>query len=347
MIKSRFPLSALALLLAAQTHAAGVPVEATQVETGFFQPSMIITGKLEAQEHANLTPRVTGYLVKQNFADGSSVTKGDVLFEIDPTPYQLALDSATAVLQQAEANLEQAKLNFNRTRDLQGSGGATKANLDDATAQLSVATAGVASAKAGMNKAEDDLSHTKVRAPYSGTIGKARFSQGDMVSPATGALIDIAQLHPLNASFSLGYDDFNKFQIDEAGKVNVSLVKENIDGQLTFIDNKINATSGTIEIAATFDNADNALRPNQITRIQLTSADKTKGVWIPHTAVIQDLMMQFIYVVNDEGLAERREITVDVREGKNVFISQGLESGEMVITDGLIRVRPNAPVAIQ
>lgn len=347
MKKTHLTLSALAMALSASAYAQGVPVQAMTTEQGEYQPSIVLTGKLEAQEHANLTPRVTGYLQRQTVADGAFVKKGDVLFEIDPTPYQLILDSAQANKHQAQAALQQAELTFERIRNLQGTGGATQANLDDATAAVDMAKASLAAAIAGVNKAQDDLFHTRIRAPYDGQIGKSRFSTGDMVSPATGALIDIAQLTPLNASFSVSYDQFNDFAIAEPDRVRISLKALQQAGELTFIDNKINPNTGTVELSATFDNQDNRLKPNQIARIKVTSTQSQDGVWIPQKALMQDLLMQFVYVVNGDGLAERREVSVESRDGQQAFISQGLTSGEQVITEGLVRVRPNVPVSIQ
>lgn len=339
------PLSAS--LLASSVLAAGVPVTAISVSEGVYQPSIELVAKMEAKEHANLTARVSGYLTKQYFPDGAYVNEGDVLFQIDETPYKLALQAALANKQQAEAVKQQAELDYQRTHELVRSGSATQANLDDANAALSVAKAGFAMAEASVDKASNDLWHTKIRAPYDGQLGKSQFSMGDMVSPIAGSLIDIAQLHPLNALFSLGHDDYQQFPIDQAGAVNVSLQNLSNEGTVTFVDNKLNASTGTLQASASFSNEDNLLRPNQVTKVLLTSQSHKVGHWVPQTAVVQDLMMQFVYVVNEEGLAERREIKVAAREGNQVFIESGLKSEEQVITDGLVRVRPNVPVLVQ
>lgn len=109
----------------------------------------------------------------------------------------------------------------------------------------------------------------------------------------------------------------------------------------------MNNSTGTLQASAEFSNQSNALRPNQVVRVLLTSQSEQSGFWIPHSAVMQDLMMQFIYVINDEGLAERREVEVLSRVGNQVFIQSGVSEGEQVITDGLVRVRPNVPVVVQ
>ncbi|GAL20148.1 RND efflux system membrane fusion protein CmeA [Vibrio maritimus] len=109
----------------------------------------------------------------------------------------------------------------------------------------------------------------------------------------------------------------------------------------------MNTSTGTLQAAAEFSNQSNALRPNQVVRVLLTSQSEQTGFWIPQSAVMQDLMMQFIYVISDEGLAERREVEVLSRDGNQVFIESGVSEGEQVITDGLVRVRPNVPVVVQ
>ncbi|GAL34665.1 RND efflux system membrane fusion protein CmeA [Vibrio maritimus] len=243
--------------------------------------------------------------------------------------------------------MRQAQLNYDRTKELVQSGSATEANLDDANAALSIAEAGLAKAKASVASAQNDLWHTKIRAPYDGQLGKSNFSLGDMVSPIAGPVIDIAQLDPLNASFSLGEDDYTRFPIDQAGEVVVSLEEHEENGTISFIDNKVNASTGTLQASAAFSNQDNALRPNQVVRVLLTSQSEQTGFWLPQSAVMQDLMMQFIYVINDQGLAERREVEVLSRDGNQVFIYSGVSEGEQVITDGLVRVRPNVPVVVQ
>ncbi|PCD90184.1 efflux RND transporter periplasmic adaptor subunit [Vibrio mediterranei] len=345
-VKCSLPL--LVSLLASPSYAAAIPVHTVTVQVDHHQPTLYLTAKLEAQEHAQLTSRVTGFLQKQLFPDGSSVNKGDVIFQIDDTTYRFALQSMLANQQQAEAAVIQAKLQYERFKTLVTSGSVTQANLDDASATLAIRQAELTQAKASVKKAKENLWHTKIRAPYNGQLGKSNFSTGDMVSPESGAIIDIVQQHPLNAAFSIGSEDLVQFPIDQPKTVSVSLQQPiSKVGEIVFIDNKLNDATGTLSASAEFSNQDKSLRPNQITTLELASNRTQRGFWMPHSAVVQDLLTQFVYVVNEDGLAERREVTVVARDGNQIFVAEGLEHGDRVITEGLIRVRPNVPVDIQ
>ncbi|WP_087026146.1 efflux RND transporter periplasmic adaptor subunit [Thaumasiovibrio subtropicus] len=345
MNKTRLSLAVAGSLMSGAVFAQGPAVEAMLAEVVSYQPTQVVVAKMEAQEHANLTARVSGYLLSQNFEDGAMVEAGDVLFEIDPTPYLQAFNIATAQKQQADAALTQAQTVFKRVKELQGAGGAAQSNLDEATAALKVTQAGVAAANAALDKATDDLEYTKVRAPYAGRLGKARFSVGDMVAPAAGPMIDLVQLHPMNATFNLAYEQFLEKRMHDAGAMRYGLQGTDLQGELTFIDNKINPTSGTISLSATFTNEDAAFVPNQVVRVEMTPSQGVEGVWIPQAATGQDLNVQFAYVIVD-GKAERRDIEVLERVGKDVFVTSGIAQGEQVITNGLIRVRAGVPVTV-
>ncbi|GAA4893720.1 efflux RND transporter periplasmic adaptor subunit [Ferrimonas pelagia] len=344
MIKKPLIVSLIGLTLATPILAQGVPVTLKQAEGTLLAPTQVLVGKMEAKEHTQLTARVSGYLLTQHFADGAEVKAGDVIFQIDPVPYQQAHSIAEAQYMQAEAALQQAMLTFERMRDLQGSGGASLANLDDATATLAMSQAQVAAARAALEKAQDDLAYTKVRAPYDGKLGKSRFSKGDLVAPGAGPMIDLAQTHPILANFSMNFEQYVASGI--SSDTAVKLVDSDRSGSLAFTDNKINPASGTIDLYALFDNSDYRYKPHQIVRVEVTDQTTHQGVWLPLTAVGQDLQSQFVYVANG-GKAERRVIDVKERTATDVFVVAGVEAGENVVIDGLLRVRPGAPLAVQ
>ncbi|WP_052737571.1 efflux RND transporter periplasmic adaptor subunit [Grimontia sp. AD028] len=333
------------LLFPGLALAQGVQVDAMTTEHAQFTPTQSYVAKLEAAEHAKLMTRISGYLMKQHFSDGAWVNEGDVLFEIDPVPYQQALAIAEANLEKAKAALARVELSHKRVKALQDNGGATQSNLDDSTAELTVSLANVAVAEAAANKARDDLSYTKIRAPYDGRLGRSNFSRGDMITPASGPITDIVKIHPITATFSVSHDEYQQQKAKHQGPVSFLLEETGQQGGLKFVDNKINPASGTIKVAAKFDNEDLALFPNQVVRVSLNNASSFDGVWIPQASVQQALTEQFVYVVND-GKAERRAIEVLERQGTNVFVSNGIEAGERVITAGLLRVRPDVPVVV-
>ncbi|WP_394209007.1 efflux RND transporter periplasmic adaptor subunit [Enterovibrio calviensis] len=333
------------LLFPGLALAQGVQVDALTTESALLSPTKSYVAKLEAAEHARLMTRISGYLTKQHFNDGAWVNEGDVLFDIDPIPYQQALAIATANLEKAKAALARVELSHKRVVALQNNGGSTQANLDDIIAELTVSRANVEVANAVANKARDDLAYTQIRAPYSGRLGKSNFSKGDMITPASGPITDIVQVHPITATFSVSHEEYLQRKAQQQGAVTFSLNETGQEGTLQFVDNKINPASGTIQVAAQFDNDDLSLFPNQVVRVSLKNAASFDGVWIPQASVQQALTEQFVYVVND-GKAERRPVNVLEREGANVFVNDGIHAGEQVITSGLLRVRPDVPVVV-
>lgn len=311
-------------------------------------PTSYHVGRMQAIESANLTPRTTGFLLTKHFEDGSLVEKGDVLFEIDPTSYQAALDAAEAALDQAVAALNLTELNHKRNENMMAAGGMSQAQLDVSAAELTMARSRVDSAKANIVVQQDNLDQTLVRAPYSGQLGKSNFSIGDMVGPNFGPLTDIIMMTPIEASFSIKETEIADFTL--AGE-NATTAKLELDGVLrervgniSFVDNKVNPTSGTISISATFDNEDGAFLPNQFVRVALND-QPLDGVMIPHEAIHQDQTSQYVLTI-ENGNAERRAVIVNDRIDDQVFVSEGLTAGEPVIVGGLQRIRPGAPVTI-
>lgn len=331
---------------------AGVAAQATPVSVAEaveyqHRPTQFFIGRMQAMESANLTPRTTGFLQKKLFDDGSLVEKGDVLFEIDPTSYQAALDAAKATLKEAEAALSLATLNHNRTQNMLNTGGVSQAQLDLSDAELTMARSRLESARANVLVQQDNLDQTQVRAPYSGKLGKSRFSIGDMVGPNFGPLIDLVQVDPIKASFSLKEGDLS--QHDLSGE-NASIVTLEIDGQaetdqgvISFVDNKVSPASGTVSVAAEFLNSDGRYTPNQYVRVGLSPQSPLEGFKLPHAAIHQDSRSQYVFVI-DQGIAKRVDVGVSDRIGQDVFVADDLEGHRSVIVGGLQRIREGSPV---
>lgn len=333
--------------VSAQTTPPATPVTVVEAVAFEHSPTQFYVGRMQAIESANLTPRATGFLLVKHFDDGAFVEKGDVLFEIDPTSYQAALDAANATLKEAQAALALSQLNHQRTENMRNTGGVSEAQLDLSLAELTMAKSRVESAKANVLVQQDNLAQTKVTAPYSGKLGKSAFSIGDMVGPSFGPLIDLVQVSPIEASFSLKENEISQHQLTGEQTAVVSLeIDGNLasePGQISFVDNKISATSGTISVAAQFANDDAAYTPNQYVRIGLSPQTPLDGVKIPHAAVHQDNQAQYVLTI-EEGNATRREVEVSDRLGQNVFITAGLDANESVIVGGLQRIREGSPV---
>jgi membrane fusion protein (multidrug efflux system) len=306
-------------------------------------------GRMQAMESANLVPRSSGHLKAKHFADGAMVNKGDLLFEIDATSYQAAVSAANASVKEASSAFKVAKLNLHRQTEMNKAGGSSQAQLDLAKAELEMAESRVSLARANRQVHQDNLQQTKVIAPYAGQLGKANFSIGDMVGPSFGPLTDLIMINPIEASFSLKESELSQFVLKGENKANVMLKindsDEIINGELSFVDNKINANSGTITVGAVFDNHNNQLTTNQFVQIGLSDAAPLRGVKIPHVAIHQDQISQFVLTVKDNTV-ERQDVFVAQRIGQNVFISEGLAADETVIVGGLQRVRPGATVTV-
>ncbi|MGL6313318.1 efflux RND transporter periplasmic adaptor subunit [Vibrio sp. WXL103] len=328
---------------------AAKPVTVVKSQAFEHSPTHHFVGRMQAIESAKLTPRTTGYLLSKRFEDGAMVEKGDVLFEIDPTSYEAALDAARATLEEATAALALTELNHKRNQNMLKTGGVSQAQLDVSAAELSMARSRVQSAKANLVVQQDNLEQTKVRAPYSGQLGKTNFSIGDMVGPNFGPLTDIVQIHPIEASFSIKESDLarHKLQDDDRDLVSLHLEgQEEFDlGEISFVDNKINPSTGAIEVAAEFANEEMAYRPNQYVRVGLRPSEPMAGVTVPHKAVHQDALSQYVFIV-DNGTATKVEVEVTDRLEQDVFITAGLQPQDAVITGGLQRIREGDSVVI-
>ena len=323
----------------------GVPVSVMSTELESLAASKDLVARFEALAHTHITPRVTGYLVEQLTPNGALVKKGDVLFKLDDTVYRHNLALALAQTETAKAAQRTARLHHSRIVKLQDTGGSTRSDLDLAKARLDSANAAVTGAQVGYEKAAYDLNSTVIRAPYDGQMGKARFSIGDQISPATGALVDIVQLSPINLAFSVDYNTYMEYQLNNAGVSRVRLAATGADADIHYVANKVDASAGTVEVAATFDNSDYRFKPNKVTQVSIEHQSVIDGVWIPQSALMRDLTVQYVYVIDENNMAQRQNVTIASQDSGKAFVTEGLEGGLQVITDGLIRVRPNTPVA--
>lgn len=353
--KSRFNRTALSKAVLASAlmfgvngaaFATGVPVKVTEAQTSEYAPETTVVAKYEAQSHTYITPRVSGFITAQTHADGEYVKKGETLFTLDDTEYQYNYELAKSQVKQANARKTQARLHHERVQQLQGPGGSTQSDLENAQAELDAANALFDVATISAKKAKYDLDSTVITAPYDGKLGKSNVSVGDYVSPASGPLIDIVLQSPMNVTFNVGLDTFETFNLDEASQTTVELNEVNQPAAVNFISNAVNPTAGTVEVSAEFDNQTIGVKPNSVTHVTLKKRDTTSGYWLPETALIQDLTLQYVYIIDEQDTAQRRDVTVLTRDKGKAFVSSGIQEHDKVITDGLIRVRPNARVTV-
>jgi membrane fusion protein (multidrug efflux system) len=312
---------------------------------------------LDGFTNAQIQPQVTGYLIKQTYQEGSFVHKDDVLFQIDPRPFQAVVDQAKAQLGQANAQLGLAVINVNRDTPVAKLHAIAQSQLDnDIQAKLS-AEAAVESAKATVETAELNLGFTQVRSLIDGIAGLAQTQVGSLVSPTT-ILTTVSKVDPIKVYFPISEQEYLRIADKISGSVNL-LSSENPvpltltlangneysqKGKIIFADRQVDTQTGTIRIVGIFPNHGNILRPGQFGRIRAVTDNRKNAFLIPQRAVT-DLQGNFqVAVVGSDDKVEIRKVTVGDRVGELWIISDGLKAGERVITEGFQKVGPGSPV---
>ena len=328
------------------------PVMATS-----HQQSKSYIGRVEAVEDTNLTAQVSGYLKQRHFEEGQMVEAGQLLYTIEPSSFEAQLAASKASLAQANATLKKAQLDFNRGKNLLPKGSISQSEFDHLTASLRGAEAQVESAKAQLSLAEVNLSFTQIRAPFSGRISSTQVSTGDLVSPQSGILTTLVSLDPVHTSFSvsererleMGMDKVKGDGSDESAAVEVKLVLENGQpfeylGELDYLGNRIDLSTGTIAMRAMVPNPDYQLLPGQHVRVELREKTKTDVLVVPRRAVQTDLEGNFVMLVSEGNIAERRNVELGRQLDEGIIILNGVTSNDVVITQGLQRIRNGVPV---
>ncbi|CAM2157799.1 membrane fusion protein, multidrug efflux system [Pararobbsia alpina] len=318
-------------------------------------------GQFSAVNRVELRAQVGGTLTQIHFKDGDIVHKGDLLFEIDPEPYQIKLSEATAELESANARLTLAVRELARAQELQRSEAGTVENVDQKVAEQHAAQAAVDNANALVRDAKFDLDRCKVYAPFGGRMGTHLVSVGNLISGSRAAsspttlLATIVSLDPIYLDFDMSENDYAAFQRIRAtqqgplaDKVNISPTGDDAftrQGTLNFIDNTLDRSSGTIHARATIPNADLSLTPGGFSRVQLAVTAPQATLLVPDAAVLEDQTSHMVYVVGDDDVATARQVEVgDLRGGLRV-IRSGLKPGDKIIIDGIPTVRPGSKVS--
>jgi membrane fusion protein, multidrug efflux system len=320
-------------------------------------------GQFSAIDRVELRAQVGGTLTEIHFKDGQIVHKGDLLFVIDPRPYEIKLEQAKAALQTASARVELANAQLSRAQSLRRNEFATQETVDQRTSDQDSSQAAVADAKARIRDAELDLEYCRVLAPFTGRIGARQVSIGSLVagsrastSPTT-LLATLVSLDPLYLDFDMSESDFLTFSRERArtggplaNKVVIGLSDESSfgrEGTLDFIDNALDRSSGTIHARATVPNPDLFLAPGQFARIRVAIAPPTSVYLLPDSAVVLDQSQHLVMTVGPDATVKPKIVTTgDLRGGLRV-IESGLASTDRVVIDGLVRAIPGTKVAPQ
>src|SRR5260370_26569376 len=320
-------------------------------------------GQFSAIDRVELRAQVGGTLTEIHFKDGQIVQKGDLLFVIDPRPYEIKLEQAKAALQTATARVALANNQLFRAQSLRRSDFATQETVDQRTNDHDASQPAVEDAKARVRDAELDLEYCRVRAPFTGRIGARQVSIGSLVAGSRAAtspttlLATLVSLDPLYLDFDMSESDFLTFSRERArskgplaNKVVIGLSDENSfnrEGTLDFIDNSLDRSSGTIHARATVPNPDLFLAPGQFARLRVAIAPPAPVYLLPDAAVVVDQSQRLEMTVGSDATVKPKIVTTgDLRGGLRV-IQSGLDAGDRVVIDGLVRAIPGTKVAPQ
>ncbi len=315
---------------------------------------------LEGYVNAQIQPQVSGYLIHQNYQEGSYVHKGDVLFEIDPRPFQAALDQAKGQLAQARAQLYLADVNVKRDTPLVKEKAIAQSQLDAETAAQMQAQAAIQAAEAAVEQAQLNLEFTRVRSLVDGIAGMATTQMGNLVSPAT-VLTTVSQLDPIKVHFPISEQEYLQFtsnpsRSNSAGGVlrtGDSLALELLlsdgsayprKGRVIFTDRQMDPQTGTIRIVGAFPNPGNILRPGQFGRVRALLRVRQGAVLVPQRCVTELQGTYEVAVVTAQNNISIRKVKVGDRVGPLWIIEDGLAPGEEVVADGTSKVREGMPV---
>ena len=309
----------------------------------------------EGAKEVEIRPRVGGILLKRLYEEGASIKAGQSMFLIDPVPYQIALQQAKAAFAAQQARVEQATREEARLRGLLTSQSISQREYDNATSEKATALANLQQAQANVHEAELNLSYTNVTAPISGVSGRFQFSEGVLVAPNTSLLTTVSQISPIWVRFSFSDSEVKAL----GGYLNQKTVKAvNLvlpdgseyqqKGQLNFSASQIDPKLGTQQLRASFENADRQLLPGQFVRARITTGTRNGVFLVPLTAVLTGDQGKFVFVAEKSKEGKTVAAVHPIKEagwqGKNWVVLEGLKTGDQVIADNLMKVRPGAPV---
>lgn len=319
-----------------------VPVTVAQAVQKDVPLQLTAIGNVQPLSTVSVRALASGQLVRVWFREGEDVAKGQMLFTIDPRPYQASLRQAQANLSRDEAQLRNADAQAARYADLVKKDYVTKEEYDRMLASAEAARAVVAADRAAVENARLQLSYCEIRSPISGRTGSLMVHAGNLVrANDTTPLVVINQIEPVRVQFSVPQDQLANVH------TNADVTAGSAHGTLTFIDNAVDQRTGTIALKATFPNRDRSLWPGQFVTVAMKVAERSNAIVVPARAVQTGQRGQYVYVVKPGNAVEMRTISVFRTVGQEAIIDNGLAAGETVVTDGQLRLTPKSKVEIK
>lgn len=317
------------------------------------------TGQLAAVDNVDIRPRVTGYIDRIVFKEGDLVKAGELLEVIDPRPYQAALDQATGQLRQAEAQQKLGEANFARAQDLRAKNVIATQDFDTAVAQKNQSEAQVVAAQAAVNAAQLNLGFTEIKAPVAGRISRQLVTVGNLVQADQTTLTNIVSVDPIYAYAEVDENTVLRYEqlmaqgsVPDARKAKVPIsialgdqTNFTHEGVIDFVDNKIDPATGTLQIRGKFPNANGLLLPGMFVRVRVPTSQPYDALLIADQAVISDQGLKFVYVVTADKKANQVRVTLGPLVDGLRVVREGLKPDDEVVVDGIVKVRPGAPLA--
>jgi membrane fusion protein (multidrug efflux system) len=338
-------------------------VVAATVQKADIPVHMAYMGQTAGSREVEVRARVGGILLHRNYEEGSRVRQGDLMFEIDPAPYQAALEQAKGALGQAEAALEQAKRDAARMEKLFKDDVVARKDFDDAKTTLTSNTAAVDAARGKVREAALNLEYTKVTAPISGMTSKETRSEGSLVSTTSEAslLTKISRVDPLYVNFSMSGSEMQKLRKQQAeGKIILATGTDFVvrltlpdgsdyatPGHINFTDTQVDTATGVVKVRAEFKNPDSTLLPGQFVRVHLEGARYKDALSVPQGAVLNTQQGAMVWTIDDKNQIAPRPVVLGESAGTDYLIEQGLSPGERIVAEGVIKVRPGMTVSVR
>ena len=326
-----------------------VPVVVQKAVKKDMPVQVMAVGAVEAVASVRVKPQVAGLLLKVHFQEGQTVRKGDLLFTIDPRPYQAAVAKAKANLTKNLAQAKTARELAARYENLVKKDYVTEEQYDQVRTNAEALEASVQGDRAEISNAQLQLNYCTIRSPITGKTGNLQVHAGNVVKANETDMVQIHQTDPMYVTFSVPEEHLNEIRKHESqGSLQIIVTDKAgnnpVTGELTFINNEVNQNTGTIVLKGTFPNSTNFLWPGEFTNVSMRLTTRPNSTVVPAQAVETGQQGQYVYVVKQDMTAEVRPVTVGATVGQETIIVKGLQPGETVVTDGQLRLLPGAKV---